>query len=149
VRIIWLALAVVLCAACGVNEPMSGPSTDASAMVVPSRSPAATSSSAGPSPSEPITGGTDEGAEPVPEVLVPDQSGTYALANGTSVAVRLDRGPAWEEPIVEGDAVEVTRTAFESDPGYDQYEVRARTSGTATVTFRAPAATARFSFVVE
>ncbi|MBY5161734.1 hypothetical protein [Salsipaludibacter albus] len=88
-------------------------------------------------------------ATPVPEVLVPADAGTYALEAETSVAVRLDREHDWDEPIVEGDAVEVTRTAFESDPGYDEYEVRARAPGTAAVVFEAPDATAAFSFVVE
>ena len=82
-----------------------------------------------------------------PDFLVPEDAGTYSLGVGDRTALRLDSGAS--EPQVDGAAVELVRVSFESDPGYEQYDIIGRERGEATVTVDAGGTTHEFAFVVR
>jgi hypothetical protein len=83
-----------------------------------------------------------------PAFLVPEDEGTYALAVGAQTALRLDRQRSWSKPELEGDAVELIRVAFESDPGYTEYDILGRQPGESTVRVTADGTAFVFTFAV-
>ncbi len=90
-------------------------------------------------------GGVEAAPEP-PAYLVPEDAGTFSLPIDGRTSLRLDRSAS--EPELEGNAVELVRVAFESDPGYVQYDIVGRERGEATLTFDAGERTFEFTFVV-
>jgi hypothetical protein len=73
--------------------------------------------------------------EPAPPILTDEDDGrSVGLALGTETSLRLDSAWFWDEPSIQGDAVELTRVDYFTDPGFMEWIVTARQSGDAVLT---------------
>ncbi len=76
-----------------------------------------------------------QSADPAPSVLTDKDDGrTVSFAVGEETSLRLDSAWFWDEPLVQGDAVELTRVDYLTDPGFMEWIVTAQRTGTAVVT---------------
>ena len=119
VRVAVLALLLVPLAACSGDEA-SGPAEE-------------------PSPS------TSEPAPPrqSPQVLTEADSGAaIGLPTGGETSLRLSSDWVWEEPVVDGDAVQLVTVNYLQDPGFSEWVVMAVAPGEATITASGRAACA-------
>ena len=117
-RVALLALVLLPLAACSGDE--------------------ASSPAEGPSPS------TSEPA-PVPlqspqVVTEADSGAAIALPTGGETSLRLSSGWVWEEPVVDGDAVQLVTVNYIQDPGFSEWIVMAVEPGEATITSSGTAA---------
>ena len=92
-----------------------------------------------PSPTEPVTPteGDDmsQFPEPAPSILTDEDDGrSVGLPLGTETSLRLDSAWFWDEPTLAGDAVELTRVDYLTDPGFMEWIVTARQPGDAVLT---------------
>jgi hypothetical protein len=62
-----------------------------------------------------------------------DDGASFLLRVGETATLRLAGDWAWEEPVVEGDAVALVPVDYESDPGFAEWLVEAATAGTSVV----------------
>jgi hypothetical protein len=62
-----------------------------------------------------------------------DNGRTLGMSMGAPGFLRLSGGPLWDEPTVEGTAVELVRVYYEEDPGYEEWAVYALRPGAATI----------------
>ena len=62
-----------------------------------------------------------------------DSGGSFTLAAGGETSLRLSSEYVWEEPVVEGAAVELSRVDYLQDPGFAEWLVRGVTPGAATI----------------
>jgi hypothetical protein len=62
-----------------------------------------------------------------------DSGGTFTLAAGTETSLRLSSEYVWDDPVVDGDAVELGRVDYLQDPGFSEWLVQAMGPGTATI----------------
>lgn len=80
---------------------------------------------------DPVSG---DGASEAPESITADASGeTFMLAPGAETSLRLSSEYVWDEPVVSGDAVELSPVAYLQDPGFSEWLVRAVGTGSATI----------------
>jgi len=120
VRTALLALVLLPLAACGGDEA-SGPAEE----------PAASTSQPVPPPRQ------------SPQVLTEADSGaTIALPTGGETSLRLSSDWVWEEPVVDGDAVQLVPVNYLRDPGFSEWIVMAVAPGEATITSSGTAACA-------
>ena len=119
-RVAVLALVLLPLVACSEDEA-SGPAGD----------PAARASEPAPAPRE------------SPQVLMEADSGaTIALPTGGETNLRLSSDWVWEEPVVDGDAVQLAVVNYLQDPGFSEWVVMAVAPGEATITSSGVAACA-------
>ena len=80
-------------------------------------------------------GDTGGGASEVaPDAITaPDSGKSFELADGDEASLRLSSEYVWSEPVVEGDAIEVSRVDYLQDPGFSEWLVRAVSPGGATI----------------
>jgi hypothetical protein len=88
---------------------------------------------------EPASQPADTGAAPAPEqppvaISEADTGKTVALPLGGETNLRLTSDYAWEEPVVAGEAVVLTRVDYIQDPGFREWVVTAAAPGEATIT---------------
>ncbi|HXV57217.1 MAG TPA: protease inhibitor I42 family protein [Gaiellaceae bacterium] len=84
---------------------------------------------------EPTTQPVETGAAPPPAAITEADSGeTVALPLGGETNLRLTSEYVWEEPVVAGDAVTLTRVDYVQDPGFREWVVTAAAPGEATIT---------------
>src|SRR6478609_1128861 len=122
-----LAAAVILLGGCGSGEPAGAPGTTTGGTVG--------GGGTGTTASTPSPSGT---AEPVPKRLTPeDDGGRFTMVAGTTSALRVD-DPAAPDPTVVGESVLVVPVLNVTDSGVREWELRAVTPGTTTVTGRDP-----------
>jgi hypothetical protein len=62
-----------------------------------------------------------------------DTGETFTLALGAETSLRLSSEYVWEEPAVDGDAVELSPVDYIQDPGFSEWLVRGARPGTATI----------------
>ena len=62
-----------------------------------------------------------------------DSGGSFTLAAGGETSLRLSSDYVWEEPVVEGAAVELSRVDYLQDPGFAEWLVRGVSPGAATI----------------
>ena len=118
-RVALLALALIPLAACADDEGSS-----------PAGEPAGTSEPA-PAPQQ------------SPQVITEADSGAaYALPMGSETSLRLSSDWVWEEPVVDGDAVQLAPVNYIQDPGFSEWLVTAVAPGEATITSSGTAACA-------
>ena len=101
----------------------------------------------GSSPAEEPSGSTSADATPPPrrspQVLTEADSGaTIALPTGGETNLRLSSDWVWEEPVVDGDAVQLAIVNYLQDPGFSEWVVMAVAPGEATITATGTAACA-------
>jgi hypothetical protein len=87
---------------------------------------------------EPVAEQTASGPEaPVPEagaaITATDSGREFALAPGGETSLRLSSEYLWSEPVVEGDAIELSPVDYLQDPGFTEWLVRGLRPGTATI----------------
>ena len=72
-----------------------------------------------------------------PETITEEDSGrSFTLAPGSQTSLRLSGNYAWEEPTVQGDAVQLARVDYFQDPGFSEWTVLAVQPGTARIEAR-------------
>lgn len=143
---ITVSLVVIALVGCGGTEP-DPPGTTASSPAEPaSPEPSPTESivteappTIRPSPTEPVTPtkGDDmsQSPEPAPPILTDvDDGRSIGLALGAETSLRLDSAWFWDEPVIQGDAIELTRVDYFTDPGFTEWIVTARQPGDAVLT---------------
>jgi predicted secreted protein len=89
--------------------------------------------------------GTSTAQEPrrAPAVITAADSGaTISLPVGGETSLRLSSDWVWEEPVVDGDAVQLAVVNYIQDPGFSEWVVMAVGSGEATITLSGTAACA-------
>jgi predicted secreted protein len=99
----------------------------------------------GSSPGGEVSGGTSEPAPPQqsPQVITEADSGaTFALPTGGETSLRLSSGWVWDEPVVDGQAVQLAVVNYIQDPGFSEWLVTAIAPGEATITSSGTAACA-------
>jgi hypothetical protein len=62
-----------------------------------------------------------------------DSGGSFTLAAGAETSLRLSSDYVWDEPVVEGAAVELSRVDYLQDPGFAEWLVRGVGPGAATI----------------
>jgi hypothetical protein len=72
-------------------------------------------------------------AEAPEAITAADSGGSFTLPVGAEVALRLSSEYVWDEPAVDGGAVELSRVDYLQDPGFSEWIVRGVQPGTATV----------------
>jgi hypothetical protein len=87
---------------------------------------------------EPAAEQTASGPEaPVPEtgdaITAEDSGGEFALAPGGETSLRLSSEYLWSEPVVEGDAIELSPVDYLQDPGFTEWLVHGLRPGAATI----------------
>jgi hypothetical protein len=118
-RVALLALALIPLAACADDEGSS-----------PAGEPGGTSEPA-PAPQQ------------SPQVITEaDSGGTFALSTGRETSLRLSSDWVWDEPQVDGDAVQLAPVNYIQDPGFFEWLVTAVAAGEATITSSGTAACA-------
>jgi hypothetical protein len=85
----------------------------------------------GPAPPEADTRSAP--AEAPEAITAADSGGSFTLAEGAEVPLRLSSEYVWGEPAVEGGAVELSRVDYLQDPGFSEWIVRGAEPGTATI----------------
>ena len=84
-----------------------------------------------------LPSGSDTGGAPPPEtgaaITAADSGETFSLAPGAEASLRLSSEYVWSEPVVEGDAIELSPVDYFQDPGFSEWLVRAVRPGTATI----------------
>ena len=117
-----LVVALLLVGGCGGGEP-SGPGT-----------PGGTGGTASAGvPSTPTASGTVT-AVPVPRTVTPADDGrAFTMPNGTTTALRV-QDPTAGDPVVDGASVLVVPVVNVTDSGVREWELRAVTPGTTTLT---------------
>lgn len=141
------AMAVVGCSGNESDPPGTGePSPTESAAAEPSstesvatQAPATERPSPELSPTEPDppteSDDMSQPPEPAPPILTDEDNGrSVGLAPGAETSLRLDSAWFWDEPSVRGDAVELTRVDYFTDPGFMEWIVTARQAGDAILT---------------
>jgi hypothetical protein len=141
------AMAVVGCSGNESDPPGTGePSPTDSATAEPSstesvatQTPATERPSPELSPTEPDppteSDDMSQPPEPAPPILTDEDDGrSVGLALGTETSLQLDSAWFWDEPSVQGDAVELTRVDYFTDPGFMEWIVTARRPGDAVLT---------------
>lgn len=93
---------------------------------------AAPTEDAAPTDDEPPTS-TEEASDRV-QVDESDTGGTVAVTVGGTVTLRLDSAWRWSEPVVDGGQLLAVPVSYESDPGYQEWELDAQVAGRAEVT---------------
>lgn len=88
---------------------------------------------------EATTQPVETGAAPPPKqppvaITEADSGEMFALPLGGETNLRLASEYAWDEPVVAGDAVALTRVDYIQDPGFREWVVTAAVPGEATVT---------------
>ena len=80
---------------------------------------------------------TGEDAAPPPEtggaITAADTGETFTLLPGDETSLRLSSEYSWEEPEVDGEAVELSPVEYLQDPGFSEWVVRGTRPGTATI----------------
>jgi hypothetical protein len=80
---------------------------------------------------------TGEGGAPAPEtgraITANDSGETFTLAPGAETSLRLSSEYVWEEPALDGDAVELSPVDYIQDPGFSEWLVRGARPGTVTI----------------
>lgn len=77
---------------------------------------------------------TGEPPQQPPEAITEADSGEeIALPVGGETNLRLTSEYVWDEPVVEGDAVTLTRVDYIQDPGFREWVVTAAAAGEATI----------------
>jgi hypothetical protein len=79
---------------------------------------------------------TDTGSAPAeaPEAITAEDSGrSLTVRTGAEVPLRLSSEYVWDEPTVEGDAVELQRVDYLQDPGFSEWIVLGVRPGTAAI----------------
>jgi hypothetical protein len=87
---------------------------------------------------EPAAGETAGGPElPAPEtgdaITAADSGREFALAPGEERSLRLSSEYLWSEPVVEGDAIELSPVDYLQDPGFTEWLVHGLRPGAATI----------------
>jgi hypothetical protein len=86
---------------------------------------------------EPAPGGATGTAAPrraAGDAITAESSGeAFPLAAGAEPSLRLSGEYLWEEPVVEGGAVRLSRVDYVQDPGFSEWLVTALEPGTATI----------------
>ena len=78
-----------------------------------------------------------------PQVLTEADSGAaIALPTGGETSLRLSSDWVWEEPVVDGEAVQLVPVNYLQDPGFSEWVVMAVSPGEATITASGRAACA-------
>jgi hypothetical protein len=78
--------------------------------------------------------GTGGAADEPPEAITALDSGeSFALAAGAEIPLRLSSEYLWEDPVVEGGAVGLSRVDYLRDPGFSEWIVSGARPGTATI----------------
>jgi len=120
IRVAVLALVLLPLAACGGDEASS-----------PSEEPSASTSEPAPPPRQ------------SPQVLTEADSGArVALPTGGETSLRLSSEWIWDEPLVDGNAVQLAVVNYIQDPGFSEWIVMAVEPGEATITSSGTAACA-------
>lgn len=78
------------------------------------------------------TGGASSEDRP-DAITAPDSGKSFELGVGDEISLRLSSEYVWSEPVVEGDAVELSRVDYLQDPGFSEWMVRAVAAGSATI----------------
>ncbi|WP_351233108.1 hypothetical protein [Streptomyces sp. NPDC002133] len=113
--------------------PAPDPSTAPPTTGPPTPLPPSPSGSGSP-PGSPSDSPSPSSPAPPPTVLTEADSGlTVTLAVGATVPLRLDSRLRWETPSTSGRAVTLVPVAYESDPGYREWELRAERPGETVV----------------
>lgn len=89
--------------------------------------------------------GTSTAQEPrrAPAVITEADSGAaISLPVGGETSLRLSSDWVWEEPVVDGDAVQLAVVNYIQDPGFSEWVVAAVEPGEATITSSGTAACA-------
>ena len=86
-----------------------------------------------PAPADTGSDAPEADAEAGGAITANDSGGSFTLAAGGETSLRLSSDYAWEEPVVEGTAVELSRVDYLQDPGYAEWLVRGVSPGTATI----------------
>jgi hypothetical protein len=80
---------------------------------------------------------TGEDAAPAPEtggaITAADTGESFTLALGDETSLRLSSEYVWEEPAVDGEAVELSPVDYFQDPGFSEWLVRAARRGTVAI----------------
>lgn len=72
---------------------------------------------------------------PAPSVLTDEDDGrSVVLPLGSELSLRLDSAWFWDDPVVQGDAVELTRVDYFTDPGFMEWIVTTSQPGDAVLT---------------
>jgi hypothetical protein len=79
------------------------------------------------------TGSDAPEAEAEDAITANDSGGSFTLAVGGETSLRLSGDYVWEEPVVEGAAVELSRVDYLQDPGFAEWLVRGASPGAATI----------------
>jgi len=66
-------------------------------------------------------------------ITAADSGGSFTLAAGGETSLRLSSDYLWEDPVVEGDAVELSRVDYLQDPGFTEWLVRGVRPGAAAI----------------
>lgn len=73
-------------------------------------------------------------APPAPRVVTPADDGrTVTLTPGARTQLRLPGEGRWEAPTVDGEAVDLVPVLFETDPGYQAWDLAAAHPGRAGI----------------
>lgn len=87
----------------------------------------------GDAPAPADTGSDAPESEAGDAITASDSGGSFTLAAGGETSLRLTSDYAWEEPVVEGAAVELSRVDYLQDPGFAEWLVRGVSPGAATI----------------
>lgn len=136
------ALLVVVLTACGTSDDggSGGDETTSPSPSSPSgETTGAPASTVTPSTGTPTTRPASTATEPpdatdAPSVITEEDGGAvYLLAVGSSTSLRLTDSATWDEPSVDGDAVELVPVDYLVDPGYAEWSVEARRPGESVI----------------
>ncbi len=72
-------------------------------------------------------------AEAGDAITASDSGRSFTLAVGGQTSLRLSSEYVWDEPVVEGDAVELGRVDYLQDPGFSEWTVGGVRPGTAAI----------------
>jgi hypothetical protein len=75
-------------------------------------------------------------AAPSSRLVITESAGgkTFALKRTTRAVLRLGRKWVWTQPKVHGSAVVLSPVDYESDPGFKEWAITRRSTGTARIT---------------
>jgi predicted secreted protein len=117
-RVVFLALLLLPLAACAADE---------------SSSPV----------EEPTSTGAAQAPRQSPQVITEaDSEAAFSLPVGGETTLRLSSDWLWDEPVVDGDAVQLAVVNYLQDPGFSEWVVMAVEPGEATITSAGRAACA-------
>jgi hypothetical protein len=79
------------------------------------------------------TGSDAPEAEAGDAITASDSGRSFTLEAGGETSLRLSSEYLWEEPAVEGDAIELSRVDYLQDPGFSEWVMRGVGPGAATI----------------